>query len=488
MKILFLNSPWINTDSEYGVKAGTRWASLRKKDQSMPYFPFPYYLSSSAALLRREGFDAHVKDAVAEELSREECLAYVAREKPAMLVVEAFTPSIFEDLSFMKAVKEITGCVTVFCGPHPTALAREMLENDFMDFVLLGEYDYTARDLAAALRDKRLSYGMIEGLAYKEKGAIKINARRPPLQNLDELPVPARDELPLHKYNEPFSKFYPNAKIVTSRGCPHNCIFCTEPLMYGGSSYKKRSVKLILEEIKILRDIYKVREVFFDDSIFPVARAREIAEGILASSLKIAWSCWIDWNIGMDDLRLMRRSGCIGVKVGVESANLDILKKAQKPVNIEKIRDLVRNCRRSGLLCSGAFMFGLPGDTPETMRKTIDLAFSLGLTTCQLSIATPLPGTPFFRMAEESGWLLTRDWRMYNCHYTSVVAYPGCGKEAIEQAIGTAREKKVKQILENPLVAFGYMVKLYRRNGLRGMIRDIRKKSSFVLKAFGSRK
>lgn len=487
MKVLLLNSPWINNDQEYGVKAGTRYAAIRKKDRSMPYFPFPYYLASATAVLKKEGFDAHIKDAVAEDMSRQECLNYIEKMKPDIILIEAFTPSIYEDLSFMKEAKERTRCVSIFCGVHPTALPEEILKNDFMDFVIIGEYDCTLRELVYFLSQGRKDFENIEGLGYKKDNVIKINLRRGQIQNLDELPFPERDELPMHKYNEPFSKFYPNAKIVTSRGCPHNCIFCTEPLMYAGSAYKRRSVNLVIEEIKIVKDKYQAKEIFFDDSIFMIPRAKEIAEGILTANLKIAWSCWMDWNISFEDLKLLKRSGCIGIKFGVESSSLEILKAARKPVSIVKVRELIRNCRKLRLLCIGAFMFGLPGETPETMKNTIDLIFSLDLTFCQLAIATPLPGTPFFKMSEEKGWLVTNDWREYNCSYTAVVEYSGCSKKEIEAAIELARQKKVKQVLRNPLVAFGYIIKLYRMKGPKGFAREVKKRLSFALRALFSK-
>jgi len=488
MKVLLLNSPWINNDREYGVKAGTRWAALRKKDRSMPYFPFPYFLASSTAVLKKEGIDAHIKDAIAEEISRQECMNYIENFKPDVLVIEAFAPSIYEDLSFMREAREITGCHSVFCGAHSTALPEEILKNDFMDFVLRGEYDYTLRELINFLITGRRDFEKISGLAYRENGLIKLNGRREQIQNLDDLPFPERDELPMHKYNEPFSKYYPNAKIVTSRGCPYNCIFCIEPFMYKDASYKKRSVNLVIEEIKIVHNKYGAKEVFFDDPIFTTSRAKEIAEAILENDLRIAWSCWIDWNIGFDELRLLKKSGCVGIKFGIESSNPEILKTAKKPVNINRVKELIKNCRRVGLLRSGAFMFGLPGETQETMKNTIELAFSLDLTSCQLAIATPLPGTPFYKMAEDKGWLITKDWTKFECHYSCVVEYPNCKKEQILGAIELARQKKVKQVLKNPLVAIRYIIKLYNLKGFKGFLKEFSRIGPFVFKALFSKK
>lgn len=486
MKILLLNSPWINTDAEYSVKAGTRWAAIRKKDRSMPYFPFPYFLASTTAVLKKAGFDAHIKDAIASGMTREECMSYIQDLKPHILLIEAFTPSIYEDLSFMKEAKERTGCYSVFCGAHPTAMPEEILKNDFMDFVLLGEYDYTMRELANFIHLGKTNFESIKGLAYKENNQIKINPQLQPVQDLDELPFPERDQLPMHKYNEPFSKYFPNARIVTSRGCPYKCIFCIEPFM--SNTYRKRSVDLVIKEIEMIRGKYGAKEIFFDDAIFTLSRAIEIAEAILAYGLKIAWSCWIDWNITCPQLALLKRSGCIGIKFGIESADPEILKTLKKPINISRIKELIKNCKKLGLLRHASFMFGLPGETPETILNTIDLAFSLDLTSCQLAVATPLPGTPFYKMAEEKGWLVTKDWRNYESQYNVVVEYPDCKKEVIQAAIELARKKKVKQILHNPLIAVGYILKLYQIKGFRDFFIELLQKGNFALKALISKR
>ena len=396
MKVLLLNSPWINTNKEYGVKAGTRWASVRLKDRSLPYFPYPYHLASATAVLKQAGFDAHIKDAIAEEISKEECLKYIELLKPDVLVIEAFTPSVNHDLDFMQEAKKRTGCYAVFSGVHAGALPGEILGYEFMDFVLMGEIDYTLRELITLLATERPDFENIKGLAYKIDKEIKINQRRPPIENLDELPFPEREELPMGKYNEPFSKSRSTARITVSRGCPFHCSFCIEPFVYNGS-YKHRSLPLVIDEIKFIQNKYGVKEIFFDDSIFMTSWAVDVSEAIIQSGIEINWSCWVDWNISYEHLALMKKSGCIGVKFGIESVAPAVLKAVHKPVKIERIKLLIENCKKLGLLRLGSFCLGLPNETPENMHQTIDLAFSYDLNSCQVSIATPLPGTEFYQ-------------------------------------------------------------------------------------------
>jgi radical SAM superfamily enzyme YgiQ (UPF0313 family) len=485
MDILLLNSPWINTGKEYGVKAGTRWASIRAKDRFLPYFPYPYFLASATAVLKQADFRAHMKDAIAEEISKEDCLKYIEALKPTMIVIEAFTPSVNCDLAFMLEAKKRTGCYAVFSGVHAGALPAEILSHEFMDFVLMGEIDYTLRELVLFLKEGRNDYENIQGLAYKRNGTVKINQRRAPIENLDELPFPERDELPMHKYNEPFSMNRATARITVSRGCPFRCSFCIEPFVYKGS-YKHRSLPLVIEEINLLKNKFGVKEIFFDDSIFMTEWAIAISETIIKSNVKIDWSCWVDWNIKYEHLALMKKSGCIGVKFGIESSDKDILGAVHKPVKIDRVKELIDNCKKLNLLSLGSFCLGLPGETPESMRRTIDLAFSYDLTSCQVSIATPLPGTEFYQEAMENGWLKTKQWDLYEANNSFVLDYPGCTKEDVLKAMDLVRRKKVRQFLKNPIIAMGYVYKLYQAKGFKAFSKDIFRKAAFVLKSIGS--
>ncbi len=482
MKILLLNSPWINTEKEYGVKAGTRWASIRSRDRFLPYYPYPYFLASATAVLKQAGFDAHVKDAIAEGISKEECLQYIDAFKPDLLVIECFTPSAGHDLAFIKEAKERTGCYASFSGVHAGALPKEILSHEFMDFVLMGEIDHTLLELVGFLKEGRKDFDNIQGLAFKKNSGVIVNPRRPPIEDLDQLPFPERDELPMGKYNEPFSQSRATARITVSRGCPFRCSFCIEPFVYNGS-YKHRSIPLVIEEIKLVQNKYGVREIFFDDSIFLTSWAVEISNAIIESGIKIAWSCWVEWNIKYEQLALMKKSGCIGVKFGIESADKEILKSTHKPLKIDWIKELIRNCKKLGLLRLGSFCLGLPGETPESMKQTIDLAFSYDLTSCQVSIATPLPGTEFYNEARQKGWLKTKDWDLYEANNSFVLEYASCTKEDVLKAMDIVRKKKVRQFLKNPLVALGYIHKLYKAKGFKEFSKDIYHKFIFVIKS-----
>lgn len=489
MRVLLLNSPWINTDDEYCVKAGTRWAAVRRKDRSLQYFPFPYFMASTKSFLQEAGFDAHIYDAVAEGWSKEECLQRIAALAPDLLVIEAFTPSIEVDLEFARAAKERTGCLNAFCGAHPTALPEVMLETPQIDFVLLGEYDFPLRDLCRRLADGQTDLADIGGLVSRDAdGKAQRGPTRHDPVDYDQIPLPSYDELPMLKYTEPLSKFYPTARVVTSRGCPHSCSFCIEPLV-AGRNYRQRSIPRVMEEIRALQERFGVREIYFDDAILTIPRTKMIARGLMEHGVDVAWTAWVDWRIGFDDLKLLRDSGCVGIKFGVESASELIRTNVGKGklVKTEQIRQAVQNCKRLGVLAHGSFLIGGPGESKETLQQTIDLCFDLGLDSSQWSIATPLPGTPFYQQAKDEGWLVSDDWSRYDPLSTCVLQYEACGPEDIEAGMAQVRRRKAKQMLGSPRKMATYLWKTFRLMGPGTFVRDCFQKARFVAANLGQR-
>ena len=490
MRVLLLNAPWINNADEYCVKAGTRWAAKRRKDRSMQYFPFPYFMASTVAFLREAGFDAHIRDAVAEELSAEQSLERDEALAPDLIVIEAFTPSIDADLAYAEAAKRRTGARIAFCGAHPTALPEVMLENGQVDFVLLEEYDFPLRDLCQALAGQEDASVLadIGGLCFRnESGGFVRTAKRSDNFDYDAMPLPVYDGLPMLKYTEPLSRYYPTARVVTSRGCPHNCSFCIEPLV-AGRNYRRRSIEKVVAEIQDLKERFGVREIYFDDAILTIPRTKEIARGLIEHEVDIAWTAWVDWRISYDDLKLLAESGCVGIKFGVESAS-DLIRDSVgkgKLVQVEKIRQAVQNCKKLGVLAHGSFLAGGPGETRDSLQATIDLCFELGLDSSQWSIATPLPGTPFYQQAVNEGWLVSEDWSEYDPLNACVLSYPECSPDEIVAGMDQVRRRKAQQFLGDPRKALGYLWKSYRLMGPRRFALDVLKKARYVASSVGS--
>lgn len=482
MNIVLINSPWINNEKEYGVKSGARWAMIRKKDRTMPFFAFPFYLAYATSYLIKNGYNAFLRDSIALEETKEEALNFIKEKKADIVVIETSTPSIYHDIEFCNSVKEISEKIKVIlCGPHVTALPEESLKNSKADYVMIGEYEQVLLNLTKAIENNE-DASKIKGIAYRDNGKIKVNEREE-LIDLNILPFPYRDKNIIHKYNEPSCKNYPNLPMMTSRGCPFKCIFCLESkVFYGQPKFRFRNMDNVMDEIEMLIKDYNVKEIFFDDTYFPNSRAKELSEAILKRGIKVYWSCWIDRNADYSLLELMKKAGCTGVKFGVESFSPEITKNAQKKVEYEKLHELVRNCKKLGLFTHASYMFGLPGETQETIELTIKKAFELKTTTSQFSIATPLPGTDFYKIAKENGWLITDDWSKYEGAGTAVISYPELSAKQIEEGIKRVRKKKILSLIKNPPALMAFLWKLFKMKGFKGLLEEIIKKSGFLFK------
>ncbi len=492
MKTLLINSPWIQEEERYGVKAGARWASIRRKKETLMYYPFPFFMAYAAAYLKSKGHEARLKDSVAEGQTAEEALQSVEEYGPAICVIETSTPSIYHDLKFAEKVKQNSGIFVALCGPHASALPEEVLQNSYVDAVLYGEYDYTLEELVRKHQETKgvPDLSSIQGLAWKDKAdddRTVVNPRRPLIKNLDTLPYPERDDVPLEKYTDPTCKRFPNVCIIGSRGCPNQCIFCLEPSVFYGPrpGLRLRKAELVVDEIEFIMQKYQVEEIYFDDASFSLNTdwSRRIAEEILKRKLDLYWSCMADSGIDLDTLQLMKKSGCRGVKFGVESADPEILKKAKKPLSLENVKKFVRDCKTAGIYTHGTFMFGLPGETRESIEQTIDFAFSLKLTTAQFSVATPFPGTQFYKMAKENGWLITDDWSKFEGAGSPVIEYPQCSKEDIIRGVSLSKKRKLLRVAYNPRIFVQYVKKIYDMEGVAGVLRNLWDKGSFIIRS-----
>jgi radical SAM superfamily enzyme YgiQ (UPF0313 family) len=417
-------------------------------------------------------------------MSEDEFFEFVKKGGYDVIIIETSTVSIENDLKIAKKLKKIVPII-VFCGPHTSALYNEIMkENKFIDFIMYGEYDYTALDLIQTL-DSGGKIENVDGLVYRKGKKILVNKRRELIKNLDELPYPERDDVPMEKYNEPFCKNIPNVQMMTSRGCPYNCIYCVEPsVYYGRPNFRPRSPENVVDEIEFIIKKYKPKEIYFDDSSFTIdqERVKKICDLMIKRGIKIKWSCMADTKVSFETLKKMKEAGCIGLKFGVETANMQILKNIRKVFTPQDAIRMVKNCKKLGIFTHATYMFGLPGETEETIKKTIDFFIKLRTDTAQFSIATPYPGTDFYRMCEEKGWLITKDWKKFDGSRCSVISYPECTKEMIERAIVKAKKRLFVSVLTNPRTLKSYVVNSYKTEGLSGVLKNAMRKIKFIAK------
>ncbi len=439
MKVLIANPPWIAGD-RCGVRAGSRWPSTSKKekvDYKNRYMPFPFNLAYAAAVLEDAGHKVKVIDGIAEDLSKKEFVQRAKRVKPEIFFMECATASIYADLKWAEIMKHELNCPIIFAGTHITALPKEVLASPNIDYGLLGEYEYTFRELLNRLERKK-PISKVLGLAYKRGKKVIINERRP-LLDYNELPMPARHLFNMKLYHDTFCLNYPTIQVMTSRGCPFNCIFCLEPNVWYGPRWRVRSLENVRKEISQVIEDYKPKEIYFDDSTFTVREDRTISISRLMREFGLPWSCMTSVNTirSKKMLEEMARGGCYRVKFGLESAHPKVLKFTGKPYNLRHVVKALKWANDVGIGCHITMMVGLPGETKTTMKRTFNFAKKLALDglveSIQWSIATPYPGTKFYKMCVDNKWIVSKDWSKYDGSNSCVINYKNLSKNEIEE-------------------------------------------------------
>ncbi len=305
-----------------------------------------------------------------------------------------------------KACKE-RNIPVVMGGPHPTFLPDDALQH--CDYVVRGEGEETVVELLEALSDGGKPYG-VKGVSFRDGDQVVHNPPRPLVQDLDSLPFPDLD-LIVGKENMSVTP------ILTSRGCPYNCTFCSVTEMFG-HKFRRRSVENVMEELHLL----KPRSVFFYDDIFnaDAERMANLLESMLREGITPDWSAQCHTHLILKHkelLPLMRRSGCFALYLGFESINPATLKEYRKRQTVEEIREAIRLLHRHGIMVHGMFVFGADTDDLATFKETVKFALRNRIDTAQFLVLTPVPGTQLFRRLESEGRILTRDWRYYDGHH-----------------------------------------------------------------------
>lgn len=452
MKIFLGNSPWYKNGS-YGVRAGSRWPHFESNDSE--YIPFPFYLAYATALLEKEGFDVLLVDGIAERMSREQFLSKLDGFQPDLVLLEVSTASIDTDIEYATSIREsLPETKIVFCGIHSFMYEPQFLESvKMVDFVLVGEYENALLELCRAIETNR-SVGEVNGVLFRDgNGSVKKTGPRPNVEDLNSFPWPAREHLPMKKYHDtPGNIPTPSLQMWSTRGCPFGCVFCAWPqIMYQDRKYRVRDVRDIVMEILHCKEKYGIRSVYFDDDTFNIGRDRLLAfcKEYIKQGVNLPWAAMsrADTSDGKV-IETMAESGLKAIKFGIESADQEILDNSGKRLNIQKVRDTVKLVRELDVNYHLTFTLGLPGETMDTIRKTIDFAMELNPDSLQFSITTPFPGSKYYDMMEKKGFLLHKDWGQYDGYSTSVVETDTLKREELEEALKEANRRWKKNVLK----------------------------------------
>ena len=398
MKIVFINPPFTKYSGVEGH--GGRVAPLNLG-----------YLASYVRE-KKPSFKIDILDCEALALSYDQTKKYLDSFNPDVVAITMTTPAYEHVVHVADITKDLNKKISVIVGgPHPTALPEETLTEKSIDFAIIGEGEITLLELLEYIERSDTSYAQIKGLAYKDaSGEIKKNEKRELIQNLDSLPFPAKDILPVNNYYLPATKRITggvSTNMVTSRGCPFNCTFCMAKTVWGRQT-RFRSIKNVVDEIEDVIKKYNVMDFTFHDEFFTANRSRvlEFCNEIKKRKINIKWFCQARCGtVDEEMLKIMKDTGCEKIGFGFESGDEGVLKLMQKSNNLAKAKESADLCKRVGIKVVGAFIIGYPGETKETIKKTIKFAKEINPDTAAFFIAIPYPGTELFRLAMEKNYI-----------------------------------------------------------------------------------
>ncbi len=435
MRVCLTNPPW-KQDGTRGIRAGCRIPNAIGEGQHT-FIPFPFTLAYATAGLEAAGVPVKLIDAIAEDIDQEEFLGRVVEFGPDLIVNEMSTQSHDLDLDIASQLRERTRAQLAVCGPHPTGIPDEILSNECIDFVLLGEYEQTLLDLVNALQQD-CPLEQVRGLAYRTPGGEKhFGGKRELIENLDDLPYPHRESLPLHNYSVggfPLPVMY----VYASRGCPYRCTFCVWPQWFESGSYRTRSARSVLDEIEHVQERYgPFGSIYFDDDTFNLGRSRmlQMADEFERRKPGLPWGC----NARPDHfdeevMERLARAGLFNIRIGVESGDPEVLRRSKKNLTLDTVGRCIDMAHHNGVKVHVTFTIGLPGESWDSVKRTVAFARSIDPDSVAFTITTPFPGTEYYDEVVREGNLLTREWSQFNVVSNSVIRTTALSREEIIRA------------------------------------------------------
>lgn len=413
-----------------------------------------------AALARRHGHTVTVIDTAALEIGMEQVLEQVSRFEPDVVGFSSTTLGICSAASLAEQIKErLPNTFAMVGGPHVSAAPDEtMLRFPSFDLAVVGEGENTLIELLDALS----CHGSLQevcGISFRKGDAVITTPRRAFIKDLDSLPFPAwdlLDDFPQRYAPAPFKvKSLPSASLVSSRGCPNQCIFCDRSVF--GTGCHAFSADYVITMMRELHDIHGIRHICFEDDTFVTFKHRltEICERLIEMKLDLSWSCLGRVNhVNAESLALMKRAGCWQISFGIESGCQDILNAIHKNVTLEQIRNAVTMCHDVGILSKGFFIVGHPSETKATLQQTLDFALRLPLDDISVTMLTPFPGTEIYDRAAEFG-TFDGDWSKMNL-LNAVFIPHGLTREDLEHY----QREILRRFYLRPRIVAGYLRRL----------------------------
>lgn len=408
---------------------------------------YPISLLSAASYAIGKGFDAKVIDLIAEP--RNNWMESIVDMNPKIILVDTSTPSIYNDINVADTLQaKLPKSKVVLCGRHVTYAPSESLKMcKEVNTVLRGELFIPTVEMLEGKDPKS-----IKGTSHIDKGKVVHNKNSELLQNLDEIGMVAKiikDQLDTRKYFYA-SLMNPYIMLQTAWGCPYDCNFCSEVTK---RKWRHRSIESVIEELKFLdKEMPHIKEIYWDDPTFVVDEnfTQQLCNSIIENKIKVRWSCVTRANITYDTLKIMKQANGRTMHIGLESTNQESLNNVNKNMELQEELDYLERCKKAGVMNHVCLIFGLPGDTNETLRSTVGMMKKLpAVDSVQIFPLIPTPFEDILDKESEStmwdyliknNYLLTRDyskWLKPNGTYNCVISYPNLSNEDIEKWVET---------------------------------------------------
>jgi len=400
----------------------------------------PLGIAYVAAVLEKNGYNVNVIDCQALKFTYSEVEDELRKRKPDIVGVTSTTLTYKSALKIFEVAKRILpNCVTVYGGCHATFWDEEALDEcPQLDVVVRGEGEDTTLELVKKVEAKK-DFHKITGTTCRKDDRIVKNPDRPYIENLDELPFPARHLFPIEQFRKYGKVIFP---LTTSRGCVYWCDFCTAVRMFG-RKYRMRSPKNVVDELEFLFKKYGEEQYTFYDDAFTVnqTRVEEICEEIIRRKLPIKWDCETRVDMITKELLVkMKKAGCIALWLGVESGSQTTLDAMRKGITLQQTMKAFKWARETGLMTVASVILGFPGETKESAWETIRLIDRIQPDDIGIYVATPYPGTPLYDYVKENGMLKIQDFNKYDTA-TPTFETPTLGMKELREIRDTAYQR-----------------------------------------------